>query len=86
MASPLLRTIQTASLCFGPALKNPDVPFLLIPTAQEIANQPCDIGYAPAELKSRVREMLGREELEFEPETKVDFGLVQEGWNSKVCA
>nr|AWW17223.1 hypothetical protein [Hormonema carpetanum] len=82
MASPLLRTIQTASFCLGPALKKPEVPFLLIPTAQEIANQPCDIGYPPEELKPMVREMLSKEDLEFDAE-KIDFSLVEEGWNSK---
>lgn len=84
MASPLLRTIQTASFCLGPALIKPEVPFLLIPTAQEIANQPCDIGYPPEELKPMVREMLSKEDLEFDA-GKIDFSLVEEGWNSKVC-
>lgn len=84
MASPLIRTIETASLCFGPALKKPDVPFLLVPMTQEIANQPCDIGYSPAELKPMVEEMLSHEQLDFDP-SKIDFSLVEEGWNSKVC-
>ena len=85
MASPLIRTIETASLCFGQALRKPDVPFLLIPAAQEIANQACDIGYDPDELKPMVKEMLEKEDLEFDP-SKIDYSLVHEGWNSKVCA
>jgi len=85
MASPLIRTIETASLSFGPALSKSDVPFLLVPTAQEIANQGCDIGYDPAELKLMVKEMLSKEDIEFDP-AKIDFGLVHEGWNSKVCS
>lgn len=83
MASPLIRTIETASLCFGKALSTPNVPFLLVPTAQEVANQACDIGYPPEELKPMVKDMLLKEDLDFDP-AKIDFSLVEDGWNSKV--
>jgi len=83
MASPLMRTIETASFVFGKALQRPDVPFLLIPMAQEIANQPCDIGYPPDELKGLVQETLAKEDMPFDA-AKIDYSLVTEGWNNKV--
>lgn len=83
MASPLIRTIETASLVFGEALQKPDVPFLLIPMAQEIANQPCDVGYGADELEPLVRETLAKENVPFDT-AKIDFSLVVDGWNSKV--
>lgn len=85
MASPLTRTIETACLGFGDVLRErPDVKFLLVPMAQEIANQPCDIGYAPAELKQRIGVWLDEERMDFGVE-RMDWGLVHEDWNSKVC-
>ncbi|GAB7354453.1 hypothetical protein MBLNU459_g4937t3 [Dothideomycetes sp. NU459] len=82
MASPLMRTIETASLVFEKALDRRNVPFMLVPMAQEIANQPCDIGFAPDELKTLVRETLAKENVSFDV-AKIDFSLVEEGWNSK---
>lgn len=83
MASPLIRTIETASLVFDKALQRPEVPFLLVPMAQEIANQPCDIGFAPSELQPMVDETLAKEKVSFDI-SKIDFSLVIDGWNSKV--
>lgn len=83
MASPLKRTIQTASYCFGAALARPDVPFLLVPHAQEVAANPCDTGFAADELKAALPEMVDAKSVEFDL-GKIDFGLVEEGWNSKV--
>ncbi|KAH0273202.1 phosphoglycerate mutase-like protein, partial [Aureobasidium melanogenum] len=83
MASPLIRTIQTACLGFGDVLKErPDVKFLLVPFAQEIANQPCDIGYPQAELKQKIAAWLEQENFGFGIE-RMDWSLVEEGWNSK---
>ncbi|KAF4534040.1 Phosphoglycerate mutase family protein [Lasiodiplodia theobromae] len=82
MASPLKRTIQTASYCFGAALARPDVPFLLVPHAQEVAANPCDTGFAADELKAALPEMVDAKSVEFDL-GKIDFGLVEEGWNSK---
>ncbi|THZ00685.1 phosphoglycerate mutase-like protein [Aureobasidium pullulans] len=82
MASPLIRTIQTACLGFWDVLKNPDVKFVLVPMAQEIANQPCDIGFPAAELKEKVAAWLQQERLGFGVE-RMDWSLVEDGWNSK---
>ncbi|KAI4717132.1 phosphoglycerate mutase-like protein [Aureobasidium sp. EXF-10727] len=83
MASPLIRTIQTACLGFGDVLKErPDVKFILVPFAQEIANQPCDIGYPQAELKQKIAAWLDHENLGFGIE-RMDWSLVEDGWNSK---
>ncbi|KAF4313636.1 Ubiquitin-conjugating enzyme E2 [Botryosphaeria dothidea] len=82
LASPLKRTIQTASYCFGAALARPDVPFLLVPLAQEVAANPCDTGFPADELRGAVPELVKEGEVPFDLR-KIDFGLVEEGWNSK---
>jgi phosphohistidine phosphatase SixA len=38
LASPLRRTVQTASLSFGPVLAKKEVPFVLLPMLQEVSN------------------------------------------------
>jgi hypothetical protein len=62
--------------------QQPDAKFLLVPMAQEIANQPCDIGHAPAELKQKMTTWLNQERLAFGVD-RMDWSLVEEGWNSK---
>lgn len=83
LASPLKRTIQTASYCFGAALARPDVPFLLVPLAQEVAANPCDTGFPADELRGAVPELVKEGEVPFDL-GKIDFGMVEQGWNSKV--
>ncbi|KKY28139.1 putative phosphoglycerate mutase family protein [Diplodia seriata] len=83
LASPLKRTIQTATYCFGAALARPDVPFVLVPLAQEVAANPCDTGFPADELRAALPEMVGPATVGFDLGAKVDFGLVEEGWNSK---
>ncbi|KAL1623538.1 hypothetical protein SLS54_004528 [Diplodia seriata] len=58
LASPLKRTIQTAVYCFGAALAQPDVPFVLVPLAQEVAANPCDTGFPADELRAALPEMV----------------------------
>ncbi|KAI5215558.1 phosphoglycerate mutase-like protein [Aureobasidium subglaciale] len=83
MASPLIRTIQTACLGFGDLLKTrPDVKFLLVPMAQEIANQPCDIGFSQSELKPKIAAWLDENRIGFGVE-RMNWSLVEDGWNSK---
>ncbi|KAF2145324.1 uncharacterized protein K452DRAFT_118418 [Aplosporella prunicola CBS 121167] len=82
MASPLKRTVQTAALAFEPALRRPNVPFLLVPWAQEIAANACDVGQGREELEGWVRGTFAEMGVRVEP-AKVDYGLVEEGWNSK---
>ncbi|KAK9259525.1 histidine phosphatase superfamily, partial [Lipomyces tetrasporus] len=44
LASPLRRTIQTASYAFASVLKKSNVAFVLVPQAQEISALACDVG------------------------------------------
>jgi hypothetical protein len=83
MASPLRRTIQTAALSFGPTLARPEVPFLLVPGAQEVSGRECNHGYEREELRVEVQKMLKGERLRVGL-GKVDYGFVEEGWCSKV--
>ncbi|OJD33384.1 phosphoglycerate mutase family protein [Diplodia corticola] len=83
VASPLKRTIQTAAYCFGAALARPDVPFVLAPLAQEVAANPCDTGFPAEELKAALPGMVDADAVGFDVAEKADFGLVEEGWNSK---
>jgi broad specificity phosphatase PhoE len=82
MVSSLRRTVQTAVLGLAPALKRKEVPFLLVPQAQEISDKPCDTGTDPVELKVALGEIFA-EEYGFYAE-RIDYGILEEGWNSKV--
>lgn len=82
--SPLRRTIQTAVLGLAPALKrSPEIPFVLVPQAQEISDKPCDTGTDPAELKLALEGVLVGEEYGFDV-GRIDFEMLHEGWNGKV--
>jgi broad specificity phosphatase PhoE len=74
-ASPLSRTLHTAYLVFGPALKNgkcqPKI--LAIPDAQETSDFPCDTGSEVEVLHGIVRDQ----------NWPTDLSLVKEGWNVK---
>ena len=83
MSSPLKRAIQTACYCFGSSLAQPEVPFVLVPLAQEIATNACDIGFSAEELKAALPEMVSHADVPFDL-NKINFNLVEQGWNSKV--
>lgn len=85
IASPLRRTIQTASLSFGPTLARKEVPFVLHPSLQEVSNMLSDTGMAddPEVIKEILPELFAEDELEFDLE-KIDASAVHQGWNSKV--
>jgi broad specificity phosphatase PhoE len=84
-ASPLRRTIQTASLSFGPVLAREEVPFVLLPALQEVSTQGCDVGIADtaADVMQLLPELFKDGELDFDS-NKIDASAVTEGWNSKV--
>jgi broad specificity phosphatase PhoE len=84
-ASPLRRTIQTASLSFGPTLTRKEVPFILIPGLQELGATGSDTGLAntAADLKQLLPDLFAEGELEFDL-AKIDASAVTAGWNSKV--
>jgi hypothetical protein len=84
-ASPLRRTIQTASLSFGPTLARKEVPFVLLPPLQEVSDMGSDTGIADTgdDLKRLLPELFASEKLDFDLE-KIDAAAVTKGWNSKV--
>ncbi|TVY55549.1 putative phosphatase SPAC5H10.03 [Lachnellula cervina] len=82
MASPLCRTVQTAVLGLRGVLQRKEVPFLLVPQAQEISDKPCDTGTDAADLKGALAEIFEEEEYGFDA-GRIDFSLLEEGWNSK---
>lgn len=70
-ASPMWRTIQTASYCFRDAIPQTKTQsILLLPDAQETTDMPCDIG-SPASVITR------------EFGDLVDAHMVTEEWTSK---
>ncbi|KAL6712180.1 hypothetical protein ACN47E_000057 [Coniothyrium glycines] len=83
-ASPLRRTIQTAALSLGPALAREEVPFVLLPSLQEVSNIGCDVGIANSkeDIERLLPELFAGENLEFSL-SKIDASAVQESWNSK---
>lgn len=84
-ASPLRRTIQTASLSFGPVLARKEVPFVLLPALQEVSNIGCDVGIADTadDVHAFLPKLFAEGELDFDI-SKVDASAVTAGWNSKV--
>ncbi|KAF2257847.1 phosphoglycerate mutase-like protein [Lojkania enalia] len=84
LSSPLRRAIQTTVLSFGPALSRQDVPYLVIPKAQEVSGLTCDIGHSKQELNEKLPELFAGETLQFDL-SKINFDAVEEGWNSKAC-
>jgi broad specificity phosphatase PhoE len=84
-ASPLRRTIQTASLSFGPTLAREDVPFVLLPSLQEVSDMGSDTGLGDTgdELKQLLPELFVNDKVDFDLE-KIDASAVTKGWNAKV--
>ncbi|KAG9700865.1 phosphoglycerate mutase family protein, partial [Aureobasidium melanogenum] len=83
VSSPLRRALQTAVHAFAPALQRDGVRVVLQPMAQEMNAYPCDIGTDRDELERQVK---ARELWDTElsvPSNKIDFNVVEEGWNVK---
>jgi broad specificity phosphatase PhoE len=85
VSSPLRRALQTSVHAFAPALQRSGVKVLLQPMAQEMNAYACDIGTDREELERQVKSGELWDTGLNVPSEKVDFGLVEEGWNSKVC-
>lgn len=83
VSSPLRRAIQTACLAFAPALRRPHVEYLVSPLGQEANAFECDIGHDRHELQGLLAELLQDSDLGFDV-AKINLGLVEDGWNSKV--
>lgn len=78
VASPLCRTLQTASLMFGEALKTNSnsrgSPLILaLPDTQETSDDLCDVGSDPAVLRRIVADN----------QWPVDLSHIHDGWNDK---
>jgi hypothetical protein len=86
MASGLRRTIQTAVTAFAPTLARPEVPLLLVPMAQEISAKPCDTGTDAGDLEKGMDAVLRDVDVKFEHVGRIDYSLLEEGWNGKVYA
>ncbi|KAF2792624.1 phosphoglycerate mutase-like protein [Melanomma pulvis-pyrius CBS 109.77] len=82
LASPLRRTIQTATLSFGPTLARKDVPFVLLPLLQEVSDMGCDTGQSPNALKQAIPGLFATDDVNFDL-NKIDLSNVNEGWNVK---
>ncbi|KAF2468576.1 phosphoglycerate mutase-like protein [Lindgomyces ingoldianus] len=82
LSSPLRRAIQTAILSFGPTLARPEVPYLVIPAAQEVSNLNCDVGHPRNLLEISISQLFGEENLGFSL-GKINLDAVEDGWNSK---
>lgn len=83
VVSPLRRTIQTAVLSFGPVLAREEVPFVLHPKAQEVSERNCNVGFNEKRLKHEVQALFDGQDVGFDFEARMDYGLVEDGWNSK---
>lgn len=83
LASPLQRTIQTAAWTFGPELEKRQLPFVLVPNAQEISGFQCDFGWNEAYVKSSAPKLISEAAPGFD-QSSLDMTLVDESWNSKV--
>ena len=85
VSSPLRRALQTSVHAFAPALQKDGVKVLLQPMAQEMNAYACDIGTDRDELERQVKAgELWDADLNVSNK-KIELGLVEEGWNSKVC-
>ncbi|KAF2200607.1 phosphoglycerate mutase-like protein [Delitschia confertaspora ATCC 74209] len=82
LSSPLRRAIQTAVLGLGPSISRPEVPYLVIPAAQEVSDVPADKGFPKEELQKHIAELFEKEDVGFDL-SKIDYGAVEEGWNVK---
>ena len=83
MSSPHRRAIQTAVLAFGPTLSRPEVPFEIVPNAQEVSGLTCNIGYPRDELEQEIFKLFSNQDVRFDLQ-KLDYSQVETGWNSKV--
>lgn len=74
MSSPLRRTLQTALCSFQPAIAR-GVGIVALPELQETSDISCDTGSDAVDIRRQFSDAKG---------ASIDFGLVKDGWNSKV--
>lgn len=83
LSSPHRRAIQTTLFAFSGILARPEVPYLLMPNAQEISAKPCDKGFPLDVLRDvEIPKLFKDEGFSFGVE-KIGFELMEEGWNLK---
>lgn len=83
LASPLQRAIQTAAHAFSPVLEKRQVPFVLVPLAQEISHLTCDLGADRESLARDAPGLIAQGAPGYNVDD-LDMSLVDEDWNSKV--
>lgn len=83
LSSPLRRTIQTAAYAFQPVLEQRQVPFILVPKAQEISKQACDTGQDCDVLNNEITQLIAQGAAGFD-QANLDTSLLEDGWNCKV--
>lgn len=83
LASPLRRTIQTATYIFAPELEKRQIPIVLVPKAQVISSLACDIGHDAEVIISDAPKLIA-DAAPLWDASNLDTRLVDESWNSKV--
>lgn len=83
LASPLKRTIQTATYVFAPTLEERQLPFVLVPKAQEISHLTCDLGHDHDVVRTEAPKLVAQGAPSYD-QANLDMSLVGEDWNSKV--
>ena len=78
------RTIQTATYVFAPTLEERQLPFVLVPKAQEISHLTCDLGHDQGIVKAEAPKLVAPGAPAYD-QANLDMSLVGEDWNSKVC-
>ncbi|KAJ5762515.1 uncharacterized protein N7511_005897 [Penicillium nucicola] len=82
LASPLQRTIQTAAWVFAAELEKRQLPFILVPGAQEISGFNCNHGWDEAHVKLQAPKLIAEAAPNFDS-SRLDVALMDEMWNSK---
>ena len=77
------RTIQTATYVFAPTLEERQLPFVLVPKAQEISHLTCDLGHDQDVVKAEAPKLVSQGAPAYD-QANLDMSLVGEDWNSKV--
>jgi hypothetical protein len=62
------------------------VKLLLLPSAQEISAEPCDVGHEREDLEREMRILLAKEGKEGFDVKKIDYSILNNGWSRKVCS
>ncbi|TEY48975.1 hypothetical protein BOTCAL_0288g00050 [Botryotinia calthae] len=83
LPSPHSRAIQTTLFAFSNTLARLEVPYILVPNAQEVSTKPCDTGLSIDVLMAvEIPKLFKDEGLSFGTE-KIGIDLMEDEWNLK---